>query len=217
MFLLLVKQIILGLSIAAPIGPINIEIIRRGMYQGLWASLLVGAGGMSSDLILMFLMYNGLSDFLTLNWIQIILLIFGTLVLTYTGIHGIVHRSETIDDSSESKDDRKKGLINSYLTGISIAAFNPLNILFWLGVYGSILSNSFQNENIIRAFYINSMIFIGIGLWNVTLALSIHYSKIFLKPTSKMMTVISLTASLVLLGFGFHFAYEAISRLKILL
>lgn len=83
MFLLLIRQIVLGLSIVAPIGPINIEIIRRGIYQGLWPSLLVGVGGMTSDLLLMFLMYQGLSEFLTLNWVQLTLLIFGALALTY--------------------------------------------------------------------------------------------------------------------------------------
>lgn len=213
MFLLLLRQIVLGLSIAAPIGPINIEIIRRGIYQGLWSSLLVGAGGMTSDLLFMFLMYQGFSEFLKLNWVQLTLLIFGALVLTYTGIQSFIHRTEPIIDSPGSKGDSlSTGLIRSYLTGVSIAAFNPLNILFWLGIYGSALSDSFHDNNIIRAFFISSAVFIGIGLWNLNLALTVHFSKILLKP--EIMKVISLTASLVLLGFGFHFAYEAILRIN---
>jgi threonine/homoserine/homoserine lactone efflux protein len=213
LFLLLIRQIVLGLSIAAPIGPINIEIIRRGIYQGLWPSLLVGAGGMTSDLLLMFLMYQGLSEFLTLNWVQLTLLIFGALALTYTGVQSFIHRTYPTVASPENRSGRlRTGLISSYLTGLSIAAFNPLNILFWLGIYGSVLSDSFDNENIIKAFYMNSAVFIGIGLWNLNLALTIHFSKTLLNP--KIMKVISLTTSLVLLGFGFHFAYEAIVRIK---
>jgi threonine/homoserine/homoserine lactone efflux protein len=213
MFLLLIRQIVLGLSIAAPIGPINIEIIRRGIYQGLWSSLLVGAGGMTSDLILMFLMYQGLSEFLTLDSVQLALLILGALVLTNTGVQSLIHRTEPMVDSPGNGEDRlSTRLIHSYLTGASIAAFNPLNILFWLGIYGSVLSDSFHDDNIIRAFYINSAVFIGIGLWNLNLALTVHFSKTLLNQG--MMKVISLMASLVLLGFGFHFAYEAIVRIR---
>ncbi len=168
---------------------------------------------MTSDLFLMFLMYQGLSEFLTLNLVQLTLLIFGALILTYTGVQSFIHKTDPMVDSSENRGDRlRTGLISSYLTGLSIAAFNPLNILFWLGIYGSVLSDSFDNENIIKAFYVNSAVFIGIGLWNLNLALTIHFSKTLLNP--KIMKVISLTSNLVLLGFGFHFTYEAIIRIK---
>ncbi|WP_173918211.1 LysE family transporter [Halobacillus sp. Marseille-Q1614] len=208
MFFLLIRQIVLGLSIAAPIGPINIEIIRRGIYQGFWPSLLVGAGGMTADLALMYFMYRGLSEYLTLNWVQLILLVLGALVLTYTGIQSFINRTEPIVDSSDHRGDRlSTGLIRPYLTGLSIAAFNPLNILFWLGIYGSVLSDSLQDEDILRAFYISSAIFIGIGLWNLNLALTVHFSKTLLKPGA--LKLITVMASLVLISLGVYFAFKA--------
>ncbi|GGF18483.1 amino acid transporter [Halobacillus andaensis] len=211
MILLLIRQIVLGLSLAAPIGPINIEIIRRGIYQGFWPSLLVGAGGMTTDLALMYLVYRGLSDYLTLNAVQLTLLVFGALVLTYTGIQSFLNRPEPVIDSSDHRGERfSPGLLRPYLTGISIAAFNPLNILFWLGIYGSVLSDSLQDENVLRAFYINSAIFIGIGLWNVNLALTVHFSKSLLKPGA--LKLISLTASLFLIGLGVYFAFKAVVK-----
>ena len=133
MSLLLIKQIVLGLSIAAPIGPINIEIIRRGLFQGFWPSLLVGAGGMTADCIIMFLMYQGLSYVLALEEVQLILIVIGALVLTYTGLQSFIHQKEPAI-VMERDHPMKKGLMHSYLTGVFIAAFNPLNILFWLGI-----------------------------------------------------------------------------------
>lgn len=124
MSLLLLKQIVLGLSIAAPIGPINIEIIRRGLFQGFWPSLLVGAGGMSADCLIMFLMYQGLSHVLALEGVQLALIIFGALVLTYTGLQSFIHQKEP-ELVMEREDPMKKGLMHSYLTGVFIAAFNP--------------------------------------------------------------------------------------------
>ncbi|MCA1009168.1 LysE family translocator [Halobacillus halophilus] len=208
MFLLLIRQIFLGLSIAAPIGPINLEIIRRGIYQGFWPSLFVGAGGMTADLTLMFLMYKGLSEYLTLSSVQVFLLILGALVLTYTGFQSLFTKNDDITVSSNREEDLRIGLLRPYLTGLSIAAFNPLNILFWLGIYGSALSDTFKEDNLLKAFYISSAIFIGVGLWNLNLALTVHFSKGILKP--RVLRTISVCSSLFLLGLGIYFAYKAV-------
>ncbi|MFZ0369545.1 MAG: LysE family transporter [Halobacillus sp.] len=208
MLLLLIRQIFLGLSIAAPIGPINLEIIRRGIYQGFWPSLIVGAGGMTADLTLMFLMYKGLSEYLTLGSVQILLLILGALVLTYTGFQSLFTQNDNITVSPNREENLRIGLLRPYLTGLSLAAFNPLNILFWLGVYGSALSDTFKEDNLLKAFYISSAIFIGVGLWNLNLALTVHFSKGILKP--RILRAISVFSSLFLLGLGIYFAYKAV-------
>jgi threonine/homoserine/homoserine lactone efflux protein len=209
--LLIIKHIVLGLSIAAPIGPINIEILRRGLSQGFWPSLLVGAGGMTADCILMFLMYQGLSQLLTLEGVQLTLIIFGAVVLIHTGLQSLINQKESV-----MVNDRdhliNTGLMDSFLTGAFIAAFNPLNILFWLGIYGSVLSDSFNNDNKIKAFFISSAVFIGIGLWNLNLALTVHFSKKSLNPST--LKWISFVASLIILGFGLHLSYQAIIRIK---
>ncbi|MCA0172479.1 LysE family translocator [Bacillus sp. RAR_GA_16] len=122
-------HIVLGLSIAAPLGPINIEIMKRGIHKGFWSSLLVGAGGMSADLILMYLMYFGIATFVKLTAVQISLMILGAIILTVSGIQGFLSRVSL----EEENDKEGAGLFHSYLTGFMIAAFNPMNLLFWLG------------------------------------------------------------------------------------
>jgi len=176
--------------------------------------LLVGAGGMSADLAIMFLMFHGLSRFLTLDSVQLVLLILGSLVLTYTGIQGLKSNSPGLTDTTKDlrEHDENGRLLNSYLTGASIAAFNPLNLLFWLGIYGSVLSESFENDNLFEAFYINSAIFIGIGLWNTNLAFSVFFGKKLLRPN--ILKVICMSASAVLLFCGIYFGFKAILRAK---
>ncbi|WP_034670590.1 LysE family translocator [Ectobacillus panaciterrae] len=211
MSLLIIKHIVLGLSIAAPIGPINIEILRRGLSQGFWPSLLVGAGGMTADCILMFLMYQGLSQLLTLEGVQLTLIIFGAVVLIHTGLQSLIHQKESVMVNDRDHP-INTGLMDSFLTGAFIAAFNPLNILFWLGIYGSVLSDSFNDDNKIKAFFISSAVFIGIGLWNLNLALTVHFGKKSLNPST--LKWISFVASLIILGFGLHLSYQAIIRIK---
>lgn len=50
-FTLLLKGIILGLSIAAPVGPIGVLCIRRTLAQGRISGLLSGLGTATADAI----------------------------------------------------------------------------------------------------------------------------------------------------------------------
>ncbi|TKD72053.1 LysE family translocator [Pseudalkalibacillus hwajinpoensis] len=203
MFEIAIAHIVLGLSIAAPLGPINIEIMKRGIHKGFWSSLFVGAGGMSADLLLMYLMFFGLAAFVKVSYVQVSLLILGAIILTLSGIQGCI--SEVSLD--EEKDKEQSGLFSSYATGFMIAAFNPMNLLFWLGIYGSVLSVSLQQPDKWQAFFLSALVFIGIGLWNVNLCMTVHFGKSLLKP--RILRAISVTASLVLLFFGLRFGYLA--------
>ena len=49
MFGAIIQQIVLGISLAAPVGPINIEMLKRGIERGFWHAWVVGIGGMTAD------------------------------------------------------------------------------------------------------------------------------------------------------------------------
>ena len=55
-FALLAKAFAIGVSVAAPIGPVNVEIIRRGLTVGARSAFLLGLGAVSADCV-----YLGLS------------------------------------------------------------------------------------------------------------------------------------------------------------
>lgn len=205
------SYIILGLSIAAPIGPINIEIIKRGLLYGFWAAFLVGAGGISSDLALMALMFFGLSNIMTIVWVKISLTLLGCYILIHSGWNNLrMTHHMTKEDRPYY---RSEGKINvrSYLSGMTIAASNPMNLLFWLGIYGSVLSGVLQQGNHLQSFLISSLVFIGIALWNLNLAFTVHFSR-FLMNT-RIMKGVNIIASLVLIGFGIKFGWIGVMEL----
>ncbi|WP_160847295.1 LysE family translocator [Pontibacillus yanchengensis] len=174
MITLVVGYIVLGLSIAAPVGPINIEIIKRGLLYGFWPSFCVGLGGMSSDLLLMVGMFFGLAQLLSIIWVKISLMMLGCFILIHSGIMNMGSVT-SVHESNERVTTIKKNLpIKSYLTGATIAGTNPMNLLFWLGIYGSVLSTALQEGNTIHSFLLSSLVFIGIGLWNLNLSFTIH-------------------------------------------
>jgi threonine/homoserine/homoserine lactone efflux protein len=49
---ILVSYILLGLSLAAPIGPVNSARLDKGIKNGFWHAWIVGAGSMIADALL---------------------------------------------------------------------------------------------------------------------------------------------------------------------
>ncbi|WP_242705660.1 LysE family translocator [Pontibacillus sp. ALD_SL1] len=208
MFPLMISSIVLGLSIAAPVGPINIEIVKRGLLYGFWPAFLVGLGGMSSDLILMAAMFFGLSQVLGFIWVKITLMGLGCLILLYSGYANFFTSFER--DQRDENDQRNLPHVGwrSYATGMTIAGTNPMNLLFWISIYGSVLSSSLQQDNHLYAFFTSSLVFVGIGLWNANLALTVHFGRTLMNAVA--MRIICIIASCVLMGFGGYFGYQCI-------
>jgi threonine/homoserine/homoserine lactone efflux protein len=205
-----VGYIILGLSIAAPVGPINIEIIKRGLAFGFWPALFVGLGGMSSDLLLMGAMFLGIATVLAWSWVKMTLMLVGCVVLLHTGWTSLFasHVNQTRDNNLDRGFEVTNLRRSSYIKGLLIAGTNPMNLIFWIGIYGSVLSGAFQEENLFHSFLISSLVFVGIGLWNVNLAFTTHFGRILANQT--ILKGIHFIASLVLIGFGLQFGYKGV-------
>lgn len=86
-----------------------------------------------------------------------------------------------------------------------------MNLLFWIGIYGSVLSGAFREENLFHSFLISSLVFIGIGLWNVNLAFTTHFGRLLANPS--LLKWVHGIASLILIGFGIQFGYKGVTLL----
>ena len=82
----LVQNILLGLSLAAPIGPVNLEIIKCGLNSGFKQAFLTGFGAMCADTTYLILIFFGLTSFLNFAFMKIFLGIAGSIILVYLGV-----------------------------------------------------------------------------------------------------------------------------------
>ena len=82
----LLQNVLLGLTLAAPIGPVNLEIIKRGLNSGFRQALLTGTGAMSADATYLTLIFFGLISFFEIVSLKIALGLFGSLILIYLGV-----------------------------------------------------------------------------------------------------------------------------------
>ena len=197
----------MGLSLAAPIGPVNSARIDKGIKNGFWHAWIVGAGSMIADGCFMLIVYLGLNQFLTVPIIQVFLWLFGAFILLYTGIESILK----MDKVNLSLYRSKESLLRSFLVGFIMSITSPLSILFWLGIYGSVLAQTAQTEGTGSLLIYSCMIFLGLTIWDLFMASLTSGFRKFLNL--KMLKGISVISGLSLLGFGVYFGVKGIMLL----
>ncbi|WP_033543182.1 LysE family translocator [Planococcus sp. CAU13] len=202
--------IVLGFSLSIPIGAITIEMLKRGLVGGFWHAWFVGVGGMSADVVLMLLIYFGIAGLLTGPAAQIAIWLCGFLVLVYLGVESIQGAFRRIDIGS-GENRQPKSLVNAFFTGFAIAISNPLNIIFWISIYGSVLATSLQVMSGGKVLLYSSAIFIGIAIWDLVIAGSAHAGKGY--TGERFMKWFSIIAGAALIGFGLSFGWQALAKL----
>lgn len=201
------SYILLGLSLAAPIGPINAAQIDRGIRNGFLHSWLIGVGAVIADGIYMLIVYIGIVQFLQTDFMKTFLWSFGSFVLIYTGVESVLNAGKIHLEQYRKKD----SLLKSFFSGFLMSISNPLTILFWLGIYGSILAKTAATYENVQLILYSSAIFIGLMLWDVTMAGVSSNFRRFL--TSKLLIYISLFSGFCLIGFGIYFGVQALNQL----
>lgn len=88
-----------------------------------------------------------------------------------------------------------------------MSLFNPLTILFWLGIFGSILAKTVTEYGTSQVILYSAAIFIGITVWDITMAALASTLRKFL--TDRLLTVISIVSGFSLIGFGVYFGIQA--------
>lgn len=198
------SYILLGLSLSAPIGPINAAQLDRGIRYGFLNAWLVGVGAMVADAIFMLLIYFGVAQFVDTPIVKTFLWLFGTFILCYTGLESIT-KSNSLTESQSNQLSETRG--KAFRTGFLMAGSNPLNILFWLGIYGSILAQASSTYGTYQLLLYSSGIFIGITVWDLTMAGVATAARNWLN--SRILRGISVMSGVILIGFGIYFGIQA--------
>jgi threonine/homoserine/homoserine lactone efflux protein len=199
----LLQNILLGLSLAAPIGPVNLEIIKRGLNSGFKQAFLTGFGAMCADTTYLTLIFFGLTSFLNFALMKIFLGILGSLVLIYLGIMSAKEYFKT--NTAENK---RRLFNSSFVTGYVLAISSPMTIVWWTAVFGALLTAQPNIQTSLSAFFSCLSILLGCFLWVLSLALVLKFGKKIINE--KITKLISLFAGCFLIVFGIYFLYRAI-------
>jgi threonine/homoserine/homoserine lactone efflux protein len=132
--------LLLGWSVAWPPGPINAEIIRRGLARGFWPACAVGLGAATGDALWALLVVLGADVLFVSPAAHLVLAIVSTLLLLVLAglfLRGAVRRYVAWRAGAPVAVPRAfdSGRA-SYALGLGLALSSPWNIAFWLAVIG---------------------------------------------------------------------------------
>lgn len=130
----LIKGLIIGFSIAAPVGPIGVLTIKRTLTEGRISGFVTGMGAAMADAVYGMVAGFGLtaiSSFLLTQefWIKLI----GGLFLLYLGVRSFIAKP-----ASKAAEVDSKGLFSNLISTFFLTVTNPTTILSFIAIFAGL-------------------------------------------------------------------------------
>ena len=136
---LILQGMIIGLSVAWPPGPINAEILRRGISGQLQGGIAVGIGACLGDFVWALAVISGIGWLAQVAWFHTALVIISGCLLAWLSTKYLRQAWQNFKNKKSgaplqipAQMRKRTGL----LLGIGLALSSPWNISFWIAVIG---------------------------------------------------------------------------------
>jgi threonine/homoserine/homoserine lactone efflux protein len=189
------KGLIIGISIAAPVGPIGIICMRRTLGQGRMIGFVSGLGAATADGIYGLIAGFGLvaiSNFLIGQqfWIQLA----GGMFLCYLGIKTVTSKALLT-----TTDTQRKNMMGAFLSVFILTLTNPMTILSFIAIFAG-LGISSAKSNTGSALLLVTGVFSGSTMWWLLLCSGVGLLKQRLKTNTVIL--INRLSGVIILLFG---------------
>ncbi len=172
--LILLRGILIGLSIAAPVGPIGVLCIRRTLSEGRGAGLASGLGAATADLIYGCIAGFGLTAISNLliayqDWVRLI----GGLFLCYLGLKSFFTSPDGKPSEEAALGTAGRGVVSAYSSTFFLTLTNPMTILSFTAIFaglGIIETDVAYSTAYGGAATLVLGVFVGSGLWWLSLS-----------------------------------------------
>jgi threonine/homoserine/homoserine lactone efflux protein len=189
------QGLIIGFSIAAPVGPIGILCIRRTLAEGRLTGFISGLGAASADAVYGSIAAFGLtaiSAFLVnqLLWMRLI----GGIFLLYLGIQTL-----RANPASRAADARPGGLPSAFLSTFFLTLTNPMTILSFAAIFAG-LGLGQTRGNLGGAAMLVVGVFLGSAAWWLTLSALVGFFRE--RIDEKILVWVNRVAGAIIIIFG---------------
>ncbi len=202
----ILKGVLIGFSIAAPVGPIGVLCIRRTLASGRLAGLLSGLGAATADAFYGLLSAGGLtvlSGFLLghQTWLRLV----GGLFLGYLGIKTFfTEPAAPVEIEAKNLSEKKWSLLKDYSSTFLLTLTNPMTILSFAAIFGGLGLEStpggFTPAGFTPAASLVGGVFLGSAAW--WMLLSGGMSLLRRKVSTGWLVWVNRGSGLVIAGFG---------------
>lgn len=196
LYSLLFKGILIGFSIAMPVGPIGMLCIRNSLTRGALNGFVTGLGAAAADTVYGALAGFGIASLMTLLIsYKFFLQVIGGIFLCYLGIKTFLAK-----DAEKKEAFASSGLLRVFFSTFFLTMTNPMTILSFIGIYAGLGIGT--NENSLNEAAILTIgVFLGSTFWWLLLSSGSAFFKNRLNATSSRW--INRISGSVLMGFGF--------------
>lgn len=131
---LLLRGVLIGLSVAAPVGPMGVLCIRRTLADGRAAGLATGLGIATADALYSSVAGFGIAVIAQLllreaTWIRLV----GGIFLCYLGVKTV--RAAPAEQAAEATE---RGLLGAYGSALGLTLANPTTILSFVAIFAGV-------------------------------------------------------------------------------
>jgi threonine/homoserine/homoserine lactone efflux protein len=191
---LVLRGFILGLAIAAPVGPIGVLCIRRTLAQGRTFGFVSGLGAATADAIYGCIAAFGLTAISALLVRQQDLLrLLGGLFLCYLGVRTLLARPTEQSAVAEGQ-----SLGRAFFSTLLLTLTNPMTILSFVAVFAGLGVGGGNGYGAAAAIVLG--VFLGSAAW--WLLLSGGVSLVRDKFDARAMLWVNRISGAIILGFG---------------
>lgn len=204
--LFIISAFLLGFIAAIPVGPIQIEVMRRSINGHLKSSLMVILGAFLSDIIYGAIAFFGIAPFIRERMVMAVFWLGGGLIMGFLGVLAIRNSLRPGEFDHNSKHLKKKRW--AFLGGLSLSGTNPMMILWWL-----LGERLFREVGLIHDFNaevaVTFLIAGGLGLASYlsTLSFFLYWAKRFISESK--IRHINLGFGIVLLCIAGYFIFSS--------
>jgi threonine/homoserine/homoserine lactone efflux protein len=189
------KGLIIGFSIAAPVGPIGVLCIRRTLTGGRLSGFVSGLGAATADALYGCIAGFGLASLSTfLIHHQASIRLIGGSFLCYLGLKIFLSRPH--DEAAQVKGN---SLLGSYASTCFLTLTNPMTILSFAAIFAGLGLGS-VNGNYQCAGVLVLGVFLGSSLWWLFLSSFVGLLRVKLNPT--ILRWVNRIAGAVIVAFG---------------
>lgn len=220
-FSLYLGSVLLGLSVAAPIGPINVEIIRRGLTQSARSAFALGCGAVTADCCYFGLALAGASLASRVGESGVARvggLAVGGAMLGWLGIGALRKTSAiqgpgaTVEAAVRSAGGGNRGeggvgdaaaMFRTWLLGLGLTLANPMTIALWLSIAAGFAAAGGGGGGVGASALRVMGVFSGALSWVCFVTALTAWARRWINPL--LMRAVQLISGAILLGYGVWF------------
>ena len=195
---LVANGVAIGLAVAAPIGPVNLIVIRRTLRYGQLNGFLSGAGAATGDAIFAAIAAFGLTAAIELVIrYETALQIVGGFFLLALGIRTLVsqpHFDETTEENLSG------AMAAVFATTFFLTITNPATMLGFIAIFGGVAGLADAGEDYEHAATVVLAVMAGSGLWWA--GLSGFVSLFRQKMNDRLLAVVNRVSGGLIIIFG---------------